>query len=180
MKTLRLFIEPLLVVALVGCQSVSNQAADDISADATATKGGPESRLSNDWQQLFGVYSYPESLGMGVIYHCPEMRNVPKFVKSLWPLWRSARDKWDRDRRAGKVDPQSVGVMFEEDMMQHISQSGCTPQKHVVLVEKIITWDGLSGFDVVGEEYLNSERWIAYEGKGHPEGFYLTQSHTVD
>ena len=166
----------LFALALVSCDR-GVTVAENPSAAAPST----DAPVVHDWRDLFGPYVYPQSLELATKFRCPNMVDVPKFVKSLWPHWIAAQGKWDRDRKTGVVNPQDLSdEVFDRAMLQHIRNAGCKPEKKAIPVQRIITWDSLSKSYGSGVEYVNAERWIAYESSGLSKGFVLARSVTVD
>ncbi len=175
----------VLALCLLSCRqggpAEHSTEMDDIPPDAPATTGAPEGKLSGDWRGLFGPFGYPQSLEQADVYHCPEMPNVPKFVKSLWPYFKRAQAKWDRNRQAGAVNYDGMYQALNGEMFAHIKDAGCTQINDAVPVKRIIIWDAIDGSNGrIEDEYVNAERWIAYQGVGRSRGFFLAQSATVD
>lgn len=184
---MRQFILLAAACALAGC-SEQDKSKDErwvaSPRDAEAATGATDDFLPSNpsMMDLFAPYIRPTGkngspLVDGTIdlasqhqtlYLCPEMKDVEKFLESLWDRYRS-------DINAQQKLPPQEQTAPVEGMDGLIAKAGCKQHQAIVLAEKLLAWRALGN-----KNYKNDDRWIAFRQDGQKKGFYLTLAPSVD
>jgi hypothetical protein len=163
----------LALMLFVGCTQQPSQSAQTTSESAKMLGENPSKEM------LFAPLLDPNAIDgrtdgqfgqKTILFRCPVTKNLDAVLKELWSLNLEDIETYENRR---KTDPQ---IEFAGTrMMGRVAQMHCKPHHRIVAVDKVLAWEALDG-----KQYVNWDRWIAFNTKPPINGYYLVWSGSVD